>query len=638
MSGKKLTRKEKKALNKPVPGNTTKGSPEKGSRHWGGIILAIVAFVLYAASLGYQYTLDDYSIILENNSTRKGAGAIAEFFSTSYRYGYIFISDDLYRPFSKFILALEWSVGPSNPLIGHLFNVMLYSFTAVVLFSFLKEISKGNHWFSFFTTLLFIVHPLHTEVVSNIKSIDEMLAFFFGILSLKYAYRYATNFRISYLALSALFFLLALFSKESAITFLAVIPLVIWFFSDSKEIKRWLPVAGALLVTLVFIGIRSKVLGEGPVTTGPGFIDNMLVAANGPLERYTTAIYIAGLYLYKVFIPYPLSFDNSYPQIQYMHGGDWPFIVSLLVLSGLLVYSAISFRKKSMIVFGILFFFSCFSISSNLFILIGTHYGERLMYTPLLGCIISITALAQQMTAGKPGQDPSIIRFASLQAILPLILAAIFAIMTIRRNEVWASNGTLFASGLISAPNSTRVQYYMGNHLIKEDALKDKTAEEKEKILNSGIVYLKKSISLTPSFADAWNKLGLANLSLKNYTEAASSFEKALQYNPTDPVFYNNLGTVNFNTGKYDLAFSNYRKAISLNPRYVDALSNMGSYYGTAGKLDDAIYYFNEALKYDQGNARAHYFLGITYKSKGNSLLSNQHFEQAYALDPSLRK
>jgi hypothetical protein len=140
MSAKKLSRKNKIALNRQtaVKPPVVEWAKKKSDRL--GYLLAVIALVLYAGTIDYQYTLDDYSVIIENNSTRKGAGAIAEFFNTSYRYGYIFASDELYRPLSKFVLALQWSISPENPMIGHLFNVLLYSLTALIGYRFLKEI------------------------------------------------------------------------------------------------------------------------------------------------------------------------------------------------------------------------------------------------------------------------------------------------------------------------------------------------------------------------------------------------------------------------------------------------------------------------------------------------------------------
>jgi tetratricopeptide (TPR) repeat protein len=638
MSAKKLSRKEKIAVNRQTAVKLPVVEPVKTISDRWGYLLALIAFVLYAGTLSYQYTLDDYSVIIENNSTRKGAGAIAEFFSTSYRYGYIFASDELYRPLSKFVLALQWSISPENPMIGHLFNVVLYSLTALIGYRFLKEISKGKIWFAFFTTLLFIVHPLHTEVVASIKSIDEILGFLFGILSMQMALRYCSSQKTKQLVLSSLYFLLALFSKESSITFILLIPLMIYFFTAETGSKKWLPVAGSLIVTLIFLGMRTKALGSGVVSLAPSFIDNMLVNASGPVERFATAVYIIGLYLYKILIPYPLSFDNSYPQIPFQGLSDWGFWVSFLALLGMLIYALWNFKKKSMLVFGLLFFFISFSISSNIFITIGTHYGERLFYAASFGCIIAIVALIDAYLERRPYWKPANLSFTKIPALICIAVALIFSILTLTRNGVWFNNTSLYESGLVSAPKSTRVQFYMGNHMMKDEYLKDFPVNEQDKILDDGIAYLKKATTLTPSYADAWNKLGIVYLKKKNYEEAIKMFTKAISYNDTDPVFYNNLGTAYFNTQQFDIGFKQFQKAIELNPRYVDALMNIGSYYGTMRKSDEAIRYFNEAIKYDPANARAHYFLGLAYQDKGDLRQAKENLNKAYELDPSLKK
>jgi Tfp pilus assembly protein PilF len=337
-------------------------------------------------------------------------------------------------------------------------------------------------------------------------------------------------------------------------------------------------------------------------------------------------------------IPYNLTFDNSFPQLPFMQLYDWQFILSALVLIAIVVVAFLSLKSKSLLGFGLWFFLITFSISCNLFVTIGTHYGERLFYTPLLGCMIAFVALLQVWMKKQNVDNSTSIQFNSPFVYAPIVVAGIFAILTVARNPVWANNGTLYESGLTSAPNSARVQFYMGNYLIKEDQLKDKTPAQQDEILNRGISYLKQSLKLAPTFTDAWNQLGIANLRLKKFDESASAFETALKNNPTDPTVYNNLGTVYFNTKKYDQAFSNFQKAVQLNPRYVDALVNLGSIYGTFGKYQEAINSYNLAINYDPNNAQAYFFIAITYQNQGNTLLANQNFEKAYALNPSLRK
>jgi tetratricopeptide (TPR) repeat protein len=639
MSGKKLTRKEKFAST-----NSSTSSVEKqyakisnSNYKWYALLLFILATIAYLNTLGFKYALDDYSIILENGSTKKGFSAIKVFFTTTHRYGYIFTSDELYRPLSKLLLATEWELAPNNPMVGHFVNIVLYSSIAGLLFNFLMQITKNKVWFSFFSTALFIVHPLHTEVVANIKSVDELLGFLFGLLSLSAAFRYYSSNKFSDLMKCAFYMLLALFSKESSITLLAVLPLLAYYFTDGMNLKKWNPFFASLVVAIIFLLVRSSVVGQSALSLKPSFVDNMLASAKG-VQYYTTAIYIVGLYLLRAIIPYPLSFDNSYPQLPYVGFMDWQFILSAIVIVVLIVLAISQFRSRTIFSFGAFFLLITFSVSSNLVVTIGTHWGERLFFVPVLGCILIVISLLDKYIF-KSSDDPLVLKNYSHPSVLILsFISVIFLGMTISRNSVWANNSTLYHSGLKSAPNSTRVQFYLGNSLIKEDQLIGKSKEEQDSILNLGISYLKRSTELTPSFTDSWTQLGVAYSRLKKDSIALSMYNTGLKYNPNDPTVYNNIGTIYFGQKDYQKAFENFNKAVELNPSYVDALMNLGSIYGTANNYDQAITSFETALQYDPTNARAYYFIGLTYKFKGNEQLSKQNLEKAYSLDPTLRK
>ena len=97
------------------------------------IIVAAFGFISYANTLNHGFALDDYSLIIENASTRKGFSGLGEIFKTSYRYGYIFASDEIYRPLSKAMFAIEWELSPGKAALGHWVNVILFSLTGYFL-------------------------------------------------------------------------------------------------------------------------------------------------------------------------------------------------------------------------------------------------------------------------------------------------------------------------------------------------------------------------------------------------------------------------------------------------------------------------------------------------------------------------
>jgi len=137
----------------------------------------------------------------------------------------------LYRPLSLVTFAVEWSIAPGSPFLGHLMNVLWYALTVALLFFSLQRLLAGRHWLlAAGAALLFAAHPLHTEVVANIKSRDEILNLFFGTLALYAWARWLERPAFRWLAAALGSYFLALLSKESAVVLLPVFPLAGWFF------------------------------------------------------------------------------------------------------------------------------------------------------------------------------------------------------------------------------------------------------------------------------------------------------------------------------------------------------------------------------------------------------------------------
>lgn len=104
-----------------------------------------------------------------------------------------------------------------------------------MLFFILHNLFKEyNILFPILVTLLFIVHPIHTEVVNNLKSRDELLSFLFGLSSLYYFIKNQENGLWKHLFLALFFLTLALLSKKTAVLFFAFIPLTLYFFLKIK--------------------------------------------------------------------------------------------------------------------------------------------------------------------------------------------------------------------------------------------------------------------------------------------------------------------------------------------------------------------------------------------------------------------
>jgi protein O-mannosyl-transferase len=639
MEKKKLTRKEK--FRQETPGSIQQLNKDKNKSQgilFPSLLLVIIGFVLYANTLNHSFTLDDYSVILENRVTKQGPAAIPEIFKTSYRYGYYFTNDNLYRPLVKSMFALEWKLGNGKATLGHWFNVLFYCFTGFILFLALNRIT-GNMLLAFVTAALFLAHPVHTEVVANIKSRDEILAFLFSVWALERFISAIKNNKTSSFINSGLLYFLALMSKESAITFLAIFPLAAWYFTEIKPVvvlKKMIPL---IVAAVLFLFIRSGVL-HGITPDSVSIADNLLVGAKDIASRFATAVLILGLYLKILIFPHPLVFDYSYNQIPLVGLSDPWFILSLITYTAMLVFALLTLKKKSLLSFSILFYLITLSVSSNLFMTIGSSMGERFLYTPSLGFCLALAILILQVTVSAKIELPqnfskAILNSKLLFLLIPLLL--LYSVKTISRNPDWKTNYSLYSHDVDLSPNSTRTHYYLGNYLVKPEAWEGKSEQEKREIIYRGIAELKRSIEIYPGFADSYTQLGVAYYKLNNADSAMINYQQALKLNPGFATIHNNIGTVYFSTGKYPEALQAFLKATQLDPHYAEAYANAGSAYGMMQQYDNAISSLMQAVKYDPNYAQAYYFIGLTYGFKGDEANKDIYLEKAFRLDPSLR-
>jgi tetratricopeptide (TPR) repeat protein len=625
MQKKKLTRKEKTDQQKPlVEAKKTQQIilQSQSKLKWMlGIFVALAGFLLYVNTVNFDYTLDDYSVIKENRLTRQGWHAFPQIFKTPYRYGYYFTQDELYRPIPKAMFAIEWALSPDKASLGHWVNVLLYALTGLLLFFTLSKYIKGNLAVPFVAAILFIAHPIHTEVVASIKSRDEILSLLFVLLSMSFIHDYLTREKLISIIGAMIFFLLSLMSKESGITFLAVFPLAIYFFTDAPLKKNIRVLMFMLIPIIVFLLLRKNILDQSLKTTF-AIADNLLMAAHNGADRFATAVLILGMYLKLLFFPHPLIFDRSFNQIPIVSFSDWKFIVSVLVYAALFVFALLRFKNKDGISFSILYYFITISIFSNILVIIGTSFGERLMYLPSLGFCLAVAFLLSKLFSAHNANKITTVKDFILKNTKTLSVVAVifllYAFKTENRNVVWKDNYTLFSNDVKLAPNSTRTHYYLGNLLAKPENLGRKDSVIQQLTLDTAIAELKKSVEIYPAFADPYNQLGVSYYRKKNIDEAFSNYSKALQYNPTNATYHSNIGTLYFEKGDYQSSLNAFKKAVELDPNYTEGLANLGSVYGMMKDYDSALKYLHQCIKTSPDYAQAYLFLSITYQFKGD--------------------
>jgi len=606
-------------------------------------LLSVAAFLLFSPTIKYGFVLDDLAVIENNRFVQQGFGGIPDLFSTFYWKGFWDANAGLYRPLSMVMFAIEWAFSPNNPGIHHFVNVLLYAITIGTLFKLLlKVLPNYSVWVSFAITLIFMVHPSHTEVVANIKSRDEILCFLFFILTFHSLLKARAGKSID-IVKAALLFFACLLSKEAGIMYLPILGLYFWMVKKESvgvTFRKLFPlvvIAGAWLI------LHHLVINADPVPPAQyTYHDNSLVACeNG--STIATGIGILGHYMLECIAPFNLSYDYSYNQLPCLSFTSLSVICTLVVLILATLIVLRTRKSKPEIAFGILFFLISIAFVTNIFFLIGITYANRLIYAPSLGIILSGVIAIFHLS--KTEQS---IKWQSAGVLFSVIVGVIFSVKTIQRNRAWESNTTLFTADVQNSPNSARVQFNYG--VIMMDAAGQDSTNRQELQLaassfrkavsidsldagsytNLGVVYYRlkqfkqsvfysqKAISLNPNDTLPYGNLGDAYFALKAYDKAADALKTTIQWKDATAAHYKRYGVANFNLKRYKEAITGFKTGLQKFPDDTEMAANLGSAYGAAAEYANAAETFEAIYTKDPSNMNALRLTIISYEQAGN--------------------
>jgi len=205
------------------------------------VLIVAVVFLFYSNSLSNGYNLDDELVTNNHYLTSQGIKAIPAIFKAAYYVDEAGYKVD-YRPVTVATFALEHQFFQQTPFVSRLVNLFLYSLTGLVLFFFLQRLTKRQSpYFALAVTLLFLAHPLHTEVVNNIKCRDELLALLLGLLANYVCLMGQSKARwYAWYGLGIGLFAMALLAKLSALPFAVLIPVSLLLFERAPLVRSLL--------------------------------------------------------------------------------------------------------------------------------------------------------------------------------------------------------------------------------------------------------------------------------------------------------------------------------------------------------------------------------------------------------------
>ncbi|NNC94489.1 MAG: tetratricopeptide repeat protein [Chitinophagales bacterium] len=598
--------------------------------------LFLFSILLYSNTINHRYTFDDSIVITENEFTQKGFSGIPDLLSKDMFVGMygeqLEVTGGRYRPLSLLTFAIEYELFGNKPMVGHLSNILLYGILTVLLFIAIQLISN-NIYVALIATMLFASHPIHTEVVANIKSRDEILCLLLALSSMIFIIKFQASRSLFFIIIGLFCFYLSLLAKETAVSFLILTPAAV-FIQSRKSLKQvilktFFPL---LAVFVIYFVIRASLVGMPGGSDSSDIMENPFFGSES-MAKYSTIFHILGKYFMLMIFPHPLSSDYSFNQIP-IRNWNIESIFWLVLYTSALLLSVIFIFRRNLIAFSILFYLVPLSITSNLFFNIGAPMGERFAFMSSVGFCLIIAILINRYALAGASVISNKLLIRTLIILAPIML--IYSWKTIDRNKDWYNNLSLFSSDIKTVPNSAKVHYYYGNTLQNRYLSGNK--KEKEKIIEANKAF-RKSVMINPKFHWALYNLGLTYKHLGNGDSAIFYLEKVLEINPTHIATQGVLGSI---YGQYK---QNYAKAIQYLEKSIEYgdlnksnFHNLAIAYALSGNYGSAELNFKKAIQYAPNDARLNYELGITLQNLDKQEEAQKYLEKAAKLDQNLAK
>ena len=460
----------------------------------------LAAFLLYVNTLGHEYTIDDLIVVEKNKLTQEGLSAIPEIFSHSYLFGYDGREDESYRPLALTTFAIERDLFDASPFASHLIQVLLYGLTILVLFKFLFQLfGEKKGYLAATVTLLFMLHPIHTEVVANVKSRDELLCALFLFASLFQFHKWLKNKGRMNLVFSVVLYFLATLSKETAVPGLILFPAIIWFFEKGSLSQT---VRGSLFMILplgIYSLLRTVVLSDVLIKDPIDPVANSLVLAESASELISTNLGVFAKYVQLAVFPVHMSWDYSISHFPLIGFSDVTALIGLLLLGGTITLLIYGVLRRSLYGFGALIFISTFVITSNFLFLINCVLGERFLFIPVLGVLLIAVVFTDQLIHKKN----------NAKGIVPAVLILIslyFGVRTILRNVDWKNNISIYEAGVSVVPNSVKTQFNLGTEYL-EQGLSSSTAQLKTEWFTKSIKHFDLARNSYPKYVNVYENM-----------------------------------------------------------------------------------------------------------------------------------
>lgn len=575
------------------------------------LLIIAASFAVYAPSLTYGLVWDDYDVLsLVRNQLRDGG--LIGLFRSEIKLG---ITTGYYRPITLWSFAVDAKFGDLFPYLYHLTNVLLHVVNSVLVFH-LFEVLLFSQRIALLGAMTFSVHPVHSEAVAWFSARSDLLACLFALVACIAWLKERKGGGILYPRrlrfIGFLSFLLALLSKESAVTLLVLLPA--WEFllkeedgqKDRDRGRRqrvWLTLWVTALGFVILLRAVLAPSGAGLILDryGQSVLANVITDPVVFFRLWTT-------YLGLLAVPWPLNTYYYLPSLSL----PWTIVFgAVLFLTASAFVARGPYRRIGLIG---LVWVVVFLLPVGIAMPTGTPIAERYLYLPSVGyCLV----------AGMAGERLAILlgtrRFVSLLAI-PFV--GLLSLVTLTRERIWKSELSLFTDMVRTSPDAAHPHTNLGiAHL--EGGRPEEAAKEFEK-----------AIELLPDDTNAHLNLAAAYHRLNRDKDAYRTIRTLVQMKPDNALARTSLGCLYIEFSQYAEGVAELKRAVALDANLVLAQYNLGVAYSKLRMWPETSEALKNVIRLDPLNSKAHLVLGTVFLEMGDVGSAESILRDLESLDP----
>ena len=575
-------------------------------------VLVILGAITYFNSLPNSFQFDDYDAIVDNPAIRDLRHVPSFFVDT--RTWTMSIARD-WRPIVLTSYALNYWLSGPDPVVFRLTNLGLHIGVAVFLFLIFKEMLQRASsrlsmltpttisWLAVSAAALFLVHTADSEVVNYIFARSTLLATFFYVAAfycyLRGSFSGAEKSPAFWDVAGLVLFGLGVGSKGPAITLpLSLVTFEILLLNphglnpfklyraEPGRLKKYIPLALACIGYL----IARQILAPRAL--------NRFLTGDSEISRLTylfTQFRAWTYYMRLFFWPDPLISD--YPGFGWSHTlWDHRVLLSLGIIVIILAVAWRLWRTQPIISFFIFWYFIVLLPEASIIPLTDAVNGYR-FYPANVGfsvvVILTVFLTISRLCKTDDGNNRWKLRNVTFASAI-VVLLCVLIISTVRRNEIWRDERSLWSYIIEKDPTNPRAYLNLGAHLVENGNYQE------------GGRMFDKAVSLAPRNSFAALIRGEYYVVIGQNAEALEEFNRALKYDPRMPHAYYNRAELYRKLGELDRALSDYRTALSLRPLYTDALYGMAIVLGSKGEHQLALEACTKITDIDRVDARGY--------------------------------